>query len=62
MKNKILLFEIKKIILNSILLICSVILPNPPRNITIISLSFKLSLEVKIYKRKISVISTNGPN
>jgi len=62
MKNKILIFGIKKIILNLILSNCSVILPNPPCNIIIISLPLKFFLEVKIYKRKISVISINGPN
>jgi hypothetical protein len=59
MKNKILIFEVKKSIMNSILSNCSVILSNLPRNIIISSLSFKFSLEVKIYKRKILVISIN---
>jgi hypothetical protein len=53
MKNKILIFGIKKI-LNSILPNYIVVLSNPPRNIIISSLPFKFSFEVKIYKRKLS--------
>ena len=49
----------KKIILILILPSCSVILPNPFHNIIISSLPFKFSLAVKIYKKKISVISIN---
>jgi len=59
MKNKILISGIKKIILNSILPNCIVILSNPPHNIIIGSLPFRFSPEVKIYKRKISIISIN---
>jgi len=62
MKNKILIFGIKKIILNSILPNCNIIVPNSPRNIIISSLPFKFSLEVKIYKKIFSVISINDPN
>jgi len=40
MKNKILIFGIKKIILNSILRNCSIILPKPHHNIIISSLSY----------------------
>jgi hypothetical protein len=52
MTNDILIFKIKKniIILFSMLSNCSVILPNPPRNIIIISISLKFRLALKIYK------------
>jgi hypothetical protein len=62
MQNKILIFGIKEIILNSILPNCNMILSNPPHNIIINSLPFKFFFEVKIYKRKFSVISINSPN
>jgi hypothetical protein len=62
MTNKILIFEIKKIILDWMFHNWSVILSNLPRKIIISSLPFKFFLEVKIYKRKISIISINGPN
>jgi hypothetical protein len=57
MKNKILIFGIKKTIMNSMLPNYNVILLNPPRNIIINSFPFKFSLEVllmaftKIYKQ-----------
>jgi hypothetical protein len=51
--NKILIFGIKKIILILILPSCSVILPNPLRNIIICSIPLKFCLAVKIYKKKI---------
>ena len=61
MKNKFLIFGIKKK-LNLILPNYSMILPNHSRNIMIDSLLFKFSLEEKIYKRKIPVISINDPD
>jgi hypothetical protein len=59
MKNRILIFGIKTIILIFILPSCNVILPNFPHNIIINSLSLKISIAVKIYKKKILVISIN---
>jgi len=61
MKSKFLIFGIKKK-LNLILLNYNMIFPNPSRNIIVDSLLFKFSLEEKIYKRKIPVISINDPN
>jgi hypothetical protein len=52
MKNKILIFEIKKFILNLILPNYSVILSNTPYNIIISSLPFNFFLEVKFIKEK----------
>ena len=60
--KKKLIFGIKKYIFNLILPNCSVILLNHPRNIIINSLPFNFSLEVKIYKRKVSLISINDPD
>jgi len=56
--NEILIFKIQKIIivLFSMLPSCSVILPNPPRNIIIYSIPFKFSLTVKFIKNN-SIIS-----
>jgi hypothetical protein len=59
MKNRILIFGIKTIILIFILPSCNVILSNFPHNIIINSLSLKISIAVKIYKKKILVISIN---
>ena len=62
MKNKILIFRIKNIILYSILTNCSVILQNSRRNIIISSFLFKISLEIKIFKRKFLEILIIDPN
>ena len=53
MTNEILIFG-KTIILILMLPSCNVILSNPPRSIIISSITFKFSLAVKIYKKKIS--------
>ena len=56
--NEILIFKIQKkiIVLFSMLPSCSVILPNPPRNIIIYSILLKFSLAVKFIKNN-SIIS-----
>jgi hypothetical protein len=48
--------------MNSILFNYDVILSNSLYNIIIKSFSFKFFFEIKIYKRKISVISINSSN
>jgi hypothetical protein len=59
MKNKILKFKQKKIILISILPSCAVILPNPHGNNVVNPIPVKFSLTHQIYKRIGSLILIN---